>query len=137
MQSRLALASLDVPVTTIDEFCRQNGIGEVALAKFDIESLEPQAIRGMRRTIERSRPHLFVEILDGKGTAGALDALAKEFGYNVFALELDDAHFLQRIDTSPLRRNFLFTAMSAAELEIFMNTHTRTRTRSMKAHNCS
>ena len=58
--------------------------------------------------------------------------LAKEFGYNVFALEPEGPRFLQTIETSQLRRNYLFTAMSPAELDLFMS-----RTRSASAQSRS
>ena len=112
-----ALTPLQVDVTTIDHFCREHGIAEISLAKLDIESLEPQAIEGMRHAIENTKPHLFVEILDGKGTDTALDELAGEFGYNIFALDADGPHLQRHIRTDARRHNYLFTSMSASELE--------------------
>jgi FkbM family methyltransferase len=119
------LSCLQVDVTTIDDFCQAHGITNVSLAKLDIESLEPQAIAGMRKTLERTRPHLFVEILSGKGTDDTLDRLARQLGYNVFALDPDGPHFQQRITVDPRRRNYLFTWMSPAALRHFMTSRVR------------
>jgi hypothetical protein len=118
-ETELSVAHVDV--TTIDEFCSEHNVTNVGLAKIDIEGLEPQAIEGMRKTIERARPHLFVEILKGTGTDTALDRLARHFGYNVYSLGLDGPHFQQYIRVAEGRSNYLFTRMSPSELHRFMN----------------
>jgi FkbM family methyltransferase len=110
------LPSLQVEVTTIDRFCHQRGITDVGLAKLDIESLEPQAMEGMRGSIERAHPHLFVEILQGNGTSTALDSLARQFGYNVFALDPEGPRLQRPITVNAGRPNYLFTRMSPTEL---------------------
>jgi FkbM family methyltransferase len=121
------LSCLEVEVTTIDEFCKERGITKVDLAKLDVESLEPQAIEGMRKSIERGHPHLFVEILQGKGTEGALDSLARQFAYNVFALDPEGPQFQPHIVVDARRRNYLFTRMSPEELHHFMTSHVPAR----------
>ena len=120
--SESELSCLQVDVTTIDEFCKERGITDVGLAKLDIESLEPQAIVGMQTIIERAHPHLFVEILQGKGTDTALDRLARQFRYNVFALDPDGPHVQPHILVDAQRRNYLFTQMSPQELQRIINT---------------
>ena len=121
--SESELSCLQVDVTTIDEFCQERGITDVGLAKLDIESLEPQAIEGMQAIIDRAHPHLFVEILQGKGTDTALDRLARQFGYNVFALDPKGPQLQPHITVDARRRNYLFTQMSPAELRHFMMLH--------------
>ena len=115
--SKSELFCLRVDVTTIDEFCKERGITEIGLVKLDIEGLEPQAIEGMQHILRRSRPHLFVEILPGKGTDAALDRLARQFGYNVFALDAEGPHFQPEIVVDARRRNYLFTHMSPKGLQ--------------------
>jgi hypothetical protein len=120
--SESKLSCLQVDVTTVDEFCKERGITDVGLVKLDIESLEPQAIEGMQTIIEQAHPHLFVEILQGKGTDTALDRLARQFAYNVFALDPEGPHLHTHIVVDARRRNYLFTLMSPQELQRFINT---------------
>jgi FkbM family methyltransferase len=114
--------SILVETTAIDQFCEQRGIDRIDLAKLDIEGLEPEAIVGMQRMIERSAPHLFLEIIAGKGTDGRLDELARQFGYNVFALDLDGAHFQPQLVVDKRRTNYLFTRMAPREVLVLVNT---------------
>ena len=117
--SKSELFCLRVDVTTIDEFCKERGITDVGLVKLDIEGLGPQAIEGMRHLLNQSRPHLFVEILPGKGTDMALDRLASQFGYNVFALDSEGPPLQPHIGVDVRRRNYLFTQISGEELHHF------------------
>jgi FkbM family methyltransferase len=119
-ESLNACEQVPVEVTTIDNFCRERGVGEVDLVKIDIEGLEPRALEGMRETLERRHPHLFVEILHDGGTAPALDALARWLGYNVFALDPDGPILMRRIVTCKHRRNYLFTRLTPAELKMYL-----------------
>jgi FkbM family methyltransferase len=52
------------PMTTIDAWCRQNGIGRVSFIKVDVEGFEPSVIEGAVETIDRDRPSLLLEIED-------------------------------------------------------------------------
>ena len=47
-----------VPLVTIDEYCRREGIGRVNFIKMDIEGAEEPALRGAERTIRTCRPRL-------------------------------------------------------------------------------
>lgn len=44
-----------VPVTTLDSFCRGQGIDRVDLIKIDVEGLEGKVLRGARRILARTR----------------------------------------------------------------------------------
>ncbi len=52
------------PMTTIDTWCRQHGIGRVSFIKVDVEGFEPAVIEGAVATIDRDRPSLLLEIED-------------------------------------------------------------------------
>lgn len=55
--------AIDVPVTSIDDFCAREGLVPDVL-KLDVEGAELEALRGARRTIARGRDHLqiFMEL---------------------------------------------------------------------------
>ena len=53
--------SYAVPTTTIDAFCKENGV-HPSFIKMDIEGAEPAAIQGARQTILDDRPRLAISI---------------------------------------------------------------------------
>lgn len=57
-----AATSVDVPVVTIDEDIAAAGLPAPHLVKIDIEGMELPALRGMSRTLRRSRPDLYLEM---------------------------------------------------------------------------
>ena len=63
-----------VPVTTLDEFIAGRGRGPVDLMKIDVETFEPQVLRGSRRILGEHRPIIFLEILP-KADEGALEEI--------------------------------------------------------------
>ena len=52
------------PMTTIDSWCQEHGIGPVSFIKVDVEGFEPSVIEGAIATIDRDRPSLLLEIED-------------------------------------------------------------------------
>jgi FkbM family methyltransferase len=66
-------------VTTLDDLkltaCR--------VIKIDAEEMEPQVLRGARRTIEACQPIIYLEN-DRPGASKSLDALFKELGYHAY-----------------------------------------------------
>ncbi|MGE0701506.1 MAG: FkbM family methyltransferase [Hyphomicrobiaceae bacterium] len=69
----------DCLVTTGDEALA--GENDIALIKIDTEAMELEVLRGLRRTIERCRPRLFVEVDDAN--RDAFLSLAESFGLEV------------------------------------------------------
>ena len=53
-----------VPVTTIDTFAASRGVTRLDFLKGDIEGWEMRALVGGRRTIERHRPAMLLELID-------------------------------------------------------------------------
>lgn len=116
-----------VAVTTIDEFCSWREISKIDLIKLDIEGLEPQALRGMSRLLEHTRPDIFCEVLYNSGTDAALASLLGPLGYRIFALNpagiAGTAAAYPRIEEQAIlrvaahRRNYLFSMRSLEELK--------------------
>jgi len=51
----------DVPMTSIDEFCRTRGAPAVGFIKIDVEGLEIEVLKGAAKTIARCDPVVFFE----------------------------------------------------------------------------
>ena len=60
---------------------------DIGLIKLDIEGYEPEALRGMKRTIAKWKPHLIIEAshnyLYEKGGVHGLENWVKEMGYEI------------------------------------------------------
>ncbi len=55
-------AGRDIPVTTVDDFCRVHHVDRLDLIKIDVEGWETRVLRGAARTLETLRPCLLVEV---------------------------------------------------------------------------
>jgi FkbM family methyltransferase len=55
-------STIEVSVSTIDQFVKERSIDHVDLIKIDVEGFEPDVISGARETIARLRPGVFVEV---------------------------------------------------------------------------
>lgn len=103
---------VSVPVTTLDQFFldtpRWDGNPPI-LMKIDVETLEPQVLKGGARFIEACRPTLVVELLPGADVAFFKD-FAQQFNYAHYWLnpnnQLDDSG--DKIELSLTRRDHLF-----------------------------
>ena len=56
--------SVSVKVVSIDSFVDEKGIESVDLIKLDVEGYEEFALRGMKNTVAKSLPFIFMEVLD-------------------------------------------------------------------------
>jgi FkbM family methyltransferase len=74
-----------VTVRSGDALLRELGIERVDLIKIDTESTEPDVLRGLRATIERSHPDIICEVLMGR-TEQALEELMSSFGYRFYRI---------------------------------------------------
>ena len=54
---------IPVPVTTLDGYCRESKIAKIDLLKIDVETHEPQVLRGADRVLREHRPLIFLEVL--------------------------------------------------------------------------
>ncbi len=76
---------IEVPLIDVDSFLVERKAGPVDLIKIDVESHEPQVLRGAHRVLHEDRPMIFLEILDRCDTA-ALEKIRREADYTVGTL---------------------------------------------------
>jgi FkbM family methyltransferase len=97
-----------VPTVALDSFLEARGIGHVSLVKLDIETGEPDALRGMQRTLERDRPVIFCEVLSEEVGARLRSQLAP-LGYRFYQLTDQGPRESEVILPHPYWLNYLFT----------------------------
>jgi hypothetical protein len=83
-----------VPVTSVDAFVAERGLGRVDLVKVDTDGGEREVLAGMAGTLKRFRPPVVVETHTFLGVtvadvSGRLDAL----GYEVAAFPMEDGYY--------------------------------------------
>lgn len=79
-----AIETLDVPITTLDEYFDAHGGPPVAFIKCDVEGHESAVFEGGCELLQRDRPALLVEIHDRRVREGTIMRLLKELGYEAF-----------------------------------------------------
>lgn len=79
-----AIETLEVPVTTLDEYFASRPGPPVAFIKCDVEGHESAVFEGGRGLLERDRPALLVEIHDRRVREGTLMRFFDGLGYEAF-----------------------------------------------------
>ncbi|MGI8728536.1 MAG: FkbM family methyltransferase [Solirubrobacteraceae bacterium] len=82
-----------VPVVSIDDEVRSYDLSVPDFIKIDVEGMELDVLRGMRETIARWRPRLFVEI------HGVGDQAKRENAANVVALMTEHGYALHHVES--------------------------------------
>jgi FkbM family methyltransferase len=100
-------------LTTLDDFVEEQGIARVDLIKADVEGAEIDVLRGARRTLERDRPVLFLEMLRKWAAAfgyhpNDIIALLREYGYRCYAMREQALHEFAQITEEVTETNFFF-----------------------------
>jgi FkbM family methyltransferase len=82
-----SVGQIDVEVTTLDDYVETTAT-RPAIIKIDTETFEAAVIEGGRRTLERTRPWLVVEVLNRRGRDHGVDVSAamQGLGYSYYRL---------------------------------------------------
>lgn len=103
-------SSLEVSVTTIDEFVRNNSLDKISLIKVDVEGFETEVISGAMDTLKNLKPDLFIEIYSGSNSNPDPEFTIHELcalGYKAFVLI--DGKTVPFISHSDSYYNYYFT----------------------------
>ncbi len=103
--------TIEVPITTIDEFIKTRKINKVSLIKIDVEGFETEVISGATNTLERFKPELFVEIYGGSNSnlnPEETIRLVCSLGYQAFVLR--DGVAIPFQEHSDFYYNYYFTS---------------------------
>jgi FkbM family methyltransferase len=82
-----ATGAVDVRVVTIDDYMSEHGLAPTVM-KIDVETHEPEVLRGARATIAQHRPAIVVEILHRRGHdhGPAIEEAVSGLGYTGYRL---------------------------------------------------
>lgn len=99
---------MTVPVVTLDEFVREQGIEHVDLMKIDVESYEPQVLHGAKTILQCDQPIIICEVLKGCGTERALEEILRPYGYRFYLLTPSGPVERKNIEGHEAWLNYLF-----------------------------
>jgi FkbM family methyltransferase len=98
---------VQVPVSTIDIFAKENNLTKIDFIKIDVEGFEMNVLKGAAITLQSLKPQLFIELNDGSlkeqgSSAEELLSFLKAIGYKIFkdgeTTEIKDEDVLKHID---------------------------------------
>ncbi len=115
------LQSISVRVRTLDDFVRAEGIVRVDLMKIDTETTEPAVLRGATMMLQRDRPHIFCEVLQGRSTGKELDDILRPLGYHFYLLTPGGPQRAEVLDGHPEYLNYLFSQLGENDLSRMLN----------------
>jgi hypothetical protein len=81
---------VEVPVVTLDAFCRQNSVARLDFIKVDVEGMELEVFRGGQRVLSEMRPALYFETIApfaefrGFDIFGEIERLLRGHGYALY-----------------------------------------------------
>jgi len=106
-----------VKAIRLDDWCESHlGSQSVGLIKMDVEGAEQLTLKGMKSLLEKSMPHILIEINDTKD----IKAVKKLFpsGYSVYDINEKNMSLKKlKLFTAPSNfRNYLFTTLTKKEL---------------------
>ena len=89
---------MTVPAVTIDDLVTEAGTPSVSLVKIDVQGAELLVLEGAKRTLDKMRPVLFVEVDDRAlgsfgASAQALVTRIEGAGYEMYELAYEGALF--------------------------------------------
>lgn len=98
---------IQVPVSTIDIFVKENNLLKIDLIKIDVEGFEMNVLKGAATTLQALKPDLFIELNDGSlkeqgSSAVEMLSFLKKIGYIIFkdgeTTEIQNKDVLKHID---------------------------------------
>jgi FkbM family methyltransferase len=87
---------VEIHLKVLDDFFDD----EFSLVKIDIEGHEPQALRGMRKLIEKNKPVICFELINTLDSGQDIINELKELGYKNFYIPYEPGFFMKRKSNS-------------------------------------
>jgi FkbM family methyltransferase len=87
---------VEIYLKVLDDFFNN----EFSLVKIDIEGHEPQALRGMRKLLEKNKPVICFELINTLDSGQDIIKELKELGYQNFYIPYEPGFFMRRKSNS-------------------------------------
>jgi len=113
----------NVEVTTLDDFCVENGVQKVAFIKCDVEGAEVKFFKGAEKVIDRDKPVILCEVEGehlikfGSTPEQFYDSFIKK-GYKIFILR--DKKFI-KVESMNENHNYFFIHSSSEAINMLKN----------------
>ncbi len=121
-----------VPTLDLDSFSRLVGVGQLTLAKIDVEKAEPQVLRGMTELLRLHRPHVFCEVFPEEwspGLAAEIEAVVSPLDYHRYLLTPEGPQPENQVKGCQNHLNHLLTPLAPIDLAPFVVEARRLRER--------
>lgn len=86
--------AIDVEVTTLDLFAKENQIEKIDIVKIDVEGKEIDVLEGMQNILSNQKPLIFCEILNTHHLV-EISNFIKFFGYCIYHINKNDIFLLK------------------------------------------
>jgi FkbM family methyltransferase len=103
---------MEVPVTRLDTYCHGRVTRQVDLIKIDVEGAELSVLRGMGDLLDRWRPDIILEVLEGY--AEELEAFFAPRPYRRFLITKAGLQEVQRLSAHPTLRDYYMSVAPAS-----------------------
>jgi len=105
--SRVASSSTTIKKKKLDSFIKENGIKCVDLVKLDVETFEPQVMKGFEHYLHEFQPSILIEILNER-VADEIRIIVKGLDYEYYRIDEPTGYVRQTALEIPKRgSNFL------------------------------
>ena len=111
--AEIGVTETEIDIVTLDTFIEENKIGHVDLLKIDVETHEPEVLKGFRKYLALFKPTMLVEVLNEEVAHEVSQAVA---GLNYLYFNIDEVGSIRRVDkiTKSDYYNFLLCNESTA-----------------------
>lgn len=108
-----SIKEIKCTVTTVDRFCDENNISDIALIKLDVEGAERDALLGAKATLTRVKPIVYCEMLRKHAARfgyhpNDIIRYMDELGYDCFTLSNHVFSKFSYMDEGTKETNFFF-----------------------------
>lgn len=85
-----------IETTTLNSFIRQNKINKIDLIKIDVETHEPEVLKGFSEYLHHFKPTMLIEILNDE-IGAKVDKLVRDLGYLYF--NINETGTIRQVET--------------------------------------
>jgi FkbM family methyltransferase len=109
-------ASLVIETMRLDTYCARFHIGKVDLIKVDVEGAELRVLRGMGELLQRWKPHIVCEVLEGY--SAPLNEFFAGTPYRKFLITPDGLQETDELRPSPKHRDYYLSCAPLTEVRL-------------------